>query len=335
LAKINNDEYHSISQRLASAFDILSSFIGFLVKNLDDEAQPSNLVMPPDLLLKLRKDIAETISLTIEYVRDRWDSAVAGVAGLHDSARSGTAATSEGTRLTLKWDSFDNDVATDPLILAGIRAIAIWIREDENENLRNEAAGLMDMLLEIYNHSVGDSNFRYPILLALEGILITDDGAESFLAYKGWDVLSGDLRSIFKLICGITIATDMSQSGEAMRAVQIVRVLLAVLDHPSITSPEESWMEAVTLTASIKLPKENLTSAVLEALIASLQLSSALISLSSAAMMKRYITIQPALRGLARQLRAAATKMEDSTERDDFVESLDEVMMILNSFDSA
>ena len=199
LEQLNDEKYPAISQRLGAAFDILSSFIGFLVKSLDDESNSSSFSIPPDLLLKLRKDIAETISLTIEYLRDRWDASIAGASGLHPSARTGTSATSEGTRLTLTWESMKDSVNTDPLILAAIRVLAIWIREDENDNLRNESAGLMDMFVELYKtSSLGTLDFRYPILLALEGMMITEDGVDNFLGQEGWQVMGQDLEALLR-----------------------------------------------------------------------------------------------------------------------------------------
>ncbi|KAJ4292248.1 hypothetical protein N0V88_005879 [Collariella sp. IMI 366227] len=131
--------------RLASAFNVISHFIGYLVRSMDsDSSTEQNLswVLPPDLLLKLRKSISETVSLTAEYLRDRWDASVAGAMGLHPDARSGAANTSAGSRFTLAWDSKSDNASDDPLILAAVRMMALWVREDENELLRREVAGL-------------------------------------------------------------------------------------------------------------------------------------------------------------------------------------------------
>lgn len=331
LSKLNSAEYPAISQRLAAAFDVLSSFIGFLVKSLDDEGSTPSFSMPPDLLLKLRKDMAETMSLTIEYLRDRWDSSVAGASGLHPSARAGTSSTSEGTRLTLTWDSMsvNDNVSADPLILAGLRGLAIWIREDENENLRNEAAGLMDMLVELYK--LEESQYRYPILLALEGIMTTDDGVENFLGQNGWQILSQDLESALKTVSDINLSSTSLATQEAARGTQVVRVLLAVLDHPSTSFPQEEWMSIVTIATSIKVPATMPLAAVLEFLIAVLQLSTALLSKSSGGMTKRFITRQPALRGLAQQLKALSARLDNRQEGAEFVELLDDVIMDLEN----
>ena len=329
LAKLNSEEYTAISQRLAAAFDVISSFIGFLVRSLDDESE-SAFSITPDLLLKLRKDIAETMSLNIEYLRDRWDASTAGASGLHPSARSGTAATSEGTRLTLTWDSMKDNVNSDPLILAGIRTLAIWIREDENENLRNETAGLMDMFIELYrSSSQGTLDFRYPILLALEGIMITEEGIDVFLGQDGWQVVVEDLKSILK---STTEQSDSRHaSAEAERGLQLVRVLLAIIDHAATSFPREDWMSIVTTTTSIKIPASTSPSVVTEFHIAMLQLSSALLSKSSGGMTKRYVTSLPALLGLTKQLKAVVKNMDDQIESSELIGLLDDVTLDLEN----
>lgn len=332
LSQLNSTEYHVISQRLAAAFDVISSFIGFLVRSLDDEAGFDTFSMPPDLLLKLRKDIAETMSLTIEYLRDRWDASFAGASGLHPSARTGTAATSEGTRLTLTWDSIKYDVHDDPLILACIRALAIWIREDENENLRNESAGIMDMLVELYKRSKPDKlDFRYPILLALEGILATDDGVISFLEQSGWQVVVQDLDVIQQDVTKEPTSTTLSANNEAARGLQIVRVLLAVVDHESTLFSQEEWMAAITTAASMKPPSAAATPIILEFQISMLQLATALLSKAAGGMQKRYVTSIAALSGLAGQLEDIVKRMDDKTEASEFTGLLEDARLQLEN----
>jgi hypothetical protein len=332
LSHLNSTEYPATSQRLAAAFDIVSSFIGFLVRSLDDESGFSTFSMPPDLLLKLRKDIAETMSLIIEYLRDRWDASVAGVSGLHPSARTGTAATSEGTRLTLIWESMDDDVTADPLILAGLRTLAIWIREDENENLRNESAGIMDMLVELYKASTPKRvDFRYPILLALEGILSTEDGVEAFLGQDGWQIVFQDLEQVLQSISNEPVPISTSISGEAARGLEIVRVLLAVVDSPSTSFLREEWMGAVTTAASMKTTSVIPSPIIIEFQISMLQLATALLSKAAGGMQKRYVTSNSALSGLAGQLRALVKSMDDEAEAAEFMGLLEDVSLDLEN----
>lgn len=332
LAQLNSPEYSSTSQRLAAAFDILSSFIGFLVRSLDDEAGFPSFSMPPDLLLKLRKDIAETMSLTIEYLRDRWDASIAGASGLHPSARSGTAATSEGTRLTLTWESMKDDVMADPLILAGIRALAIWIREDENENLRSESAGLMDMFMELYkSSSSGALDFRYPVLLALEVILSSEADTDGFLGQNGWQVTFDDLQSILQDISNTSNADGSATLSQAARGLEIVRVLLAVVDHPSTSLPHEEWMEAVKVTASTKPPATTPPPLILELQIATLQLSTALLSKAAGGVQKRYVTSISALSGLTIELKTLVNGLHNKTEIAEFSGLLEDVSLELEN----
>ncbi|KAF7889039.1 hypothetical protein EAF00_009339 [Botryotinia globosa] len=333
LAKLNNSDYSSISQRLAAAFDVLSSFIGYLVRSLDEENYKS-LTMPPDLMLKLRKDIAETMSLAIEYLRDRWDASIAGASGLHPSARSGTAATSEGTRLTLTWDSIQDKVTVDPLILASIRALAIWIREDENENLRKESAGMMDMFVELYKISgMDEPDFRYPILLALEGIMTTEDGVEAFLNQDGWQVVSGDLFHILSHIANTASLTNpqSSMTAEAARGLQIVRILLAVIDEESTSYIKQEWLTLIPTTSTMNLPASSSSSVVIELHIAMLQLSTALLSKAGEGMRKRYANDQKAQRKIAEELEVIVGKMRDKQEADEFKELLSDVMLDLEN----
>lgn len=332
LSRLNSTEYPAISQRLAAAFDIISSFIGFLVRRLDDETGLISFSMPPDLLLKLRKDISETMSLTIEYLRDRWDASVAGASGLHPSARAGTAATSEGTRLTLTWDSMKDEIHTDPLILAGIRALAIWVREDENKNLRRESAGIMDMLVDLYKTSTPEKlDFRYPILVALEGILTTEDGAGSFLGQDGWQVITQDLNDILRNISNEAVSSGMYTNNEATRGLEDVRALLAVLDHPSTSYVHEEWMGIVPMVASMKPPSATSAPIDLELQISLLQLATALLTKASGGMQKRYFTSNTALLGLATQLEAIVKDLDDKREATEFMGLLEDVSLGLEN----
>ncbi len=331
LSKLNDLDYPAISARLSSAFDVVSSFIGFLVRSLDDDEHSSSFAsinMAPDLLLKLRKDIAETMSLTVEYLRDRWDASIAGAAGLHPSARTGTAATSEGARLTLTWESKKDNVTADNLILASIRALAIWLREDENENLRNEAAGLMDMLIELYKASTtGDLDFRYPVLTALEPILTTDDGVDGFLAQDGWNTLSNDLISI---ISAAAVDSKTSIAVEALRGIEVVRVLLAVLDHESMTEPREEWMALVKAAAAIKHTASDCNPLVVELIMAVLHLAAALFNQASMGMRKRYVASRTGILGLAAQLKNEVRQLGGAAG-EELRESLDDVVMSLEN----
>ncbi|KFY39423.1 hypothetical protein V495_05958 [Pseudogymnoascus sp. VKM F-4514 (FW-929)] len=333
LSKLNSSDYPSTARRLAGGFDVISGFIGFLVRSLDDideESSSSTLAISPDLLLKLRKDIAETMSLAIEYMRDRWDASVAGVSGLHPDARAGTSATSQGTRLTLTWGSMKDNIPDDPLILASIRTLAIWLREDENENMRNESAGLTDMFIELYKTPSSKAlDFKYPILTALEATLTTEGGIDGFLSHDAWAVLAGDLESIVRY----TVAEPASNvNSEASRGIEIIRVLLAVIDDSAVTEPHQHWMQIAETAASMKPGPKLIAPWVMELKIAMVQLAAALLHKSSPGMRKRYRTTAVALSGLSQDLQKQL-KDGNSLMPDDFQDSVDDVILELANLD--
>lgn len=303
LAQLNQPEYDSTSRRLASAFDLISAFVGFLVRVLEDEdlsGPLSSLMMAPDLLLKLRKSLSETLSLTIEYLRDRWDASVAGAMGLHPDARGGTADTSHGAHYTLAWDSKTDAAAQDPLVLAAVRALAIWLREDDNDLLRREAAGLCDMLMDLYKGSAsGRLDFRRPVLVALEGIVTVDEGAAAFLENEGWEVLTGDM------LASLQAPAD---ERDAARGIEIIRVLLSVVEGEEFGS-REAWMGVVTAVAAWGVPDDAgkwQSPVVLEFQVAALQLVTALLANSHRGMQARYVHSTGAVLGIAAQLRERA-----------------------------
>ncbi|KAG9253937.1 Neurochondrin-domain-containing protein [Emericellopsis atlantica] len=295
LEHLNSPEYPKTSRRLALDFDVVSIFIGFLLRSLDEDGP---MVMSPDSLLKLRKGISETMSVTAEYLRDRWDASVAGAMGLHVDARTGAAETSTGSRPTLTWDSKTNNVDEDPLTLSSLRALSIWLREDENDTLRKEATGLMDMFMELYRGSDKQSedklDFRSPVLVALEALVTFDKGRDIFLSHEGWKLLSSDL---------VRIVGEPLRAGsayEARRGIDIVRVLLAVAESQR-TGTEEEWMALVNNVHAMSSREEQAASNPFfrEFQVAVLQLCTTLFSNANMGMVKRYYSSLSSLLGIA------------------------------------
>lgn len=323
LGQLNSPEYENSSKRLASAFDVISAFIGYLVRFLEDEdleSPLSSFMMAPDLLLKLRKSISETMSLAIEYLRDRWDASVAGAMGLHPDARAGTAKTSTGSHYTLAWDSKTDIANQDPLILAAVRALAIWLREDDNDMLRKEAAGLSDMFMDLYRTgNSGPLDFRRPVLVALEGITTVDEGMGSLLDNEGWQILTKDMLAILQATSSVVDET------EAARGIEIVRVLLPVVEREESGS-RESWMAVVTAVAAWDVPEAEQPPTVLEFQVAVLQLVTALLSNTYYSMQRRYMHSIAAVLGIVEQVRREFKVVRDAA----LMESLQDVQSTLD-----
>ena len=244
--KLHSAEYTDISERITRAYDIISAFIAFLIQSLetidsdaeDEVSGPAfSAPMPVDLLMKLRTNISEVMSLTIEHLRDRYDSSIAGAAGLHPSARTHNEGNSTGKTsgpLPIAWDT-SAGISQDPLTLSQLRALSLWLRDEENDALRREASGIMDALLALYQNS-SDHDFRFPVLLSLEGIIELPEGVETFLREEGWSHLAADLENTLQL-----------PSSEHARGIEIVRVLLTVIESDVTGPAKEDWMSIVAL----------------------------------------------------------------------------------------
>lgn len=298
LQQLNKPEYPKISRRLRSAFDVVSIFIGYLVQSLEDESLDT-LIMAPDHLIKLRKGISETMSLTTEYLRDRWDASVAGAMGLHPEARVGAAETSTGSHRTLAWDSMNDAADEDMFILSAVRALALWVREDDNDTLRKETTGLMDMFMDLYQSSFSEKlDFRSPVLVGLEGLITVKKGREIFLSHDGWQILSRDLDA------SLHHASRACDEADAVRATDIVRVLLPVVENETGGVPEV-WMDLITAVAAWDVSATEQSPgvpAVQEAQLAALQLCCAVLVIANKGTRKRYQHSITALNGIAIQL---------------------------------
>ena len=311
LEQLNRPEYPKTSRRLASAFDVISIFIGYLIQCLEDDSSDI-FPMPPDNLLKLRKGISETMSVTIEYLRDRWDASVAGAMGLHPEAIIGTSKTVSGSHHTLAWDSMKDHADEDMFILSAVRTLALWLREEDNDSMRKETTGLMDMFMDLYRSSSQEKlDFRSPILVALEGITTLTKGRASLLEHDGWSVLTKDLLTIL----------PSSQSTAASRGIDIVRILLPLVDEESGGIPEE-WMDLITGVAAWAVPTSK-DEIVLEFQVAVLQLCCAILARAGAGMRKRYAHSIAAVNGIANVLGKRASKSKDLDE------SLEDVVVTL------
>ncbi|KAK4248370.1 Neurochondrin-domain-containing protein [Corynascus novoguineensis] len=320
LSQLNTPDYPPTAQRLTSAFNIISHFIGYLLRALDSPESSSALItITPDRLLSLRKSLSETLSLTTEYLRDRWDAAVAGTMGLHPDARTGAAVvapTTGAAHFALAWDSKGTDVAaSDPLVLAAVRALALWAREDDGEVLRAEVSGLADMLVDLYRESTssgggvgGDKegengrrvlDFRRAVLVAFEGVVAERKGREAVLDNGGWEALAEDLVGILEASSSAGNGDDESESA---RGVEIVRVLMQLAEEER-PGPREAWMDLVTRVAAWDVPEVKQSPMTEECQVAVLQLVTTLLANTHPGVQKRYVHSTSAVLGIAHQLK--------------------------------
>lgn len=273
LESLASASYASTALRLASCYDIMSAFILYLLQYLDQDADvtegPPSSVLSPEQFLRIRKDFAETLSMTLEFFRDRWDATVSGAGGLDPNARNDPNAP-----LALTWDNPSVSPVGDPIILAGLRALSLWLREDENVELAQEATSLMDMYMALYSSSMENSakvDFRHAILTCLTGLLVgSDDAVQQFLDQKGWSILQEDL---LQNIASLSI--DATQPPPA-RTQDIIRVLILAVESETVPQTRLPWMTIVKQLAETKPPSLR-DEEKLETLVGGWQLAVALI----------------------------------------------------------
>lgn len=236
--KLNSPEYPSSSSRVAESYDVISNFIGYLVQSLDEEGTTSShqtLSFEPSQLLQLRADISETMSLTIEHLRDRYDGSVSGAAGLHLSARKDSPTST--TPRSIAWESSSTSMSEDPLTLSETRTLALWLREDDNDALRREAAGIVDVLLGLYGSEVAKGDVRSAVLTTFEGIFEVPEGIDAFLREDGWESLLKDLQKIL----------SSGEPQEEDRGLEIVRALLTVAESDVVGPAKQEWVKVIDM----------------------------------------------------------------------------------------
>ncbi|KAI0905924.1 Neurochondrin-domain-containing protein [Ustulina deusta] len=242
IPQVNTTEYPSLSRRVAAGLDIMTSFVGFLITAADDITAQQSLT--PDRILKLHGDLVKMVGDVMEYLRDRWDDFLAGVRGIESAQNSGRS------------------IFEDPITPATVRFVATWLRDDDGEALRTQAAGLIDLFAELYRQDLTSTDtpeLRLPILAALEGILQTSDGREAF---NNSDLLSRclypDLRSIFT-------SRDVGLStGDYIRGSAIVQTFHILMEYDENPRPHPGSMDLLELIAKCDIKPAKAAASVLD-----------------------------------------------------------------------
>ena len=96
--------------------------------------------------------------------------------------------------------------------------VARWLREDDS--LRKEAGGLMDVFLGLWKqsteHQANSStpermvDYRLWLVSALAGTLMEKNGREIFKTHRGWDVVWSDIQNAFLQLPRLILAQKLS-----------------------------------------------------------------------------------------------------------------------------
>lgn len=151
--------YKETAVRLSAAYTVLHGFFRYLVDLPEDQDSG----MDPELLLNLYKEIDKTMSLTIEFLQDRWDAANAEGASVGRANAERESSPPARRRSSLEFSeasreevlSIKRRVTSDPIFTAAASALAFWLSENDNEKLRDEAEEIMEILGSL--HGAEDS----------------------------------------------------------------------------------------------------------------------------------------------------------------------------------
>jgi len=259
MSRLTSSQYPNDALRLALSYDLIGAFLSLLLQMLGDESDESdeqwkNLI-PIDSLLKFRSNLGQVLSVTIEYLGDRWNASHGGAPGLHSSAR----APKPGVNLEplpLTWDNLGLPISKDPFTLSALRVLSIWISED-GSTLQQELASIMDALLFLYAESIEPDTIdcRSPILDILPYLFWNTDSntIDSFLEHDGWLILSRDFSE--------SLESPMTNRGE-----QILWALQIVVQSDHINASREGWMQMIFVLSQLDLNQEATKSLIFSAL---------------------------------------------------------------------
>ncbi len=156
-----------------------------------DDGGSDDLPFSPGLLLRMREDISNTCSLTMDYLRDRFEAWEAHKT-IHRRGRGSIAAT--GRFESVHKDSGLPNMAEDPLVLQQLLMLSFWIREDDSDTLKTEAASKMvQVIMGLYGMAEG---LRGPLLMLLGSCDWFPNALKDIRGSSGWKAMVADLDSI-------------------------------------------------------------------------------------------------------------------------------------------
>ena len=230
LSKISN-RYLEETVRLKSYYGLLGCFIGYLIGRefVETPQNPVKSLLPPNLLLSLRKLISELMQISILTIRGRFGP-------------PGTAIKLRDSVQEAKWEFPWNMV--HGVTCAQLQTLSLWLRDDDGDKLRKEAASIMDVLLQLIVQGK-PLQIANEVMMCLEGICRTSVGTKSFLALGGWQIVAEELDNIVKH--PEAQGTVHTHLGE-----QIATVLYNIIEQTGSSPPKKTTAKALQIIASVE-----------------------------------------------------------------------------------
>ena len=227
----HSKEYPQETVRLRSYYELLCCFIGYLVgrESAETPQNPVKPLLPPDLLLDLRKLISELMQVSILTIRTRFGSPGTPIK-LQDPVQE--------AKLEYPWN------VVHEVTCGQLRTLSLWLRDDDGDKVRKEAASIMDVLLQIISQgkSLDISN---AVIMCLEGICQTSAGTKAFQEYGGWQIVTEELDRIVKRPVANYI-------GDTYLGEQITIVFYNVVHQTGSSPPKATTAKILQVIASIE-----------------------------------------------------------------------------------
>ncbi|KAL8643605.1 MAG: hypothetical protein Q9226_008247 [Calogaya cf. arnoldii] len=219
------DDHKSTLVRLAGCYELVRAFITFLAESSVDLSEQDyfparethgpgkvdnskakssvpksgnkkvfdELPFSPGLLLRIREEISNVCSLTLEYLHERFEAWFAHKTIRRVRPSSSATDRFEFVRKKHKKSDLPN-MAEDPLVVQQLTVIASWLREDGSELLRTEVAGtILNMIIALYGMA---EELRSPFLVLLDQCQWVEGALNDVRGSRGWKAMVSDLESI-------------------------------------------------------------------------------------------------------------------------------------------
>jgi hypothetical protein len=158
----------------------------------------------------------------------------------------------------------------------------------------------MDVLLGLFSWADDEAaagaqtlDYKTPVLMALEGIIASENGIDAFLRENGWSTVSGNLSAILARLTDEN--SEPAPETDIRQATDAVRVLFAVSQSEAVAGRTSvDWATLVKCIAALSPPyASELDQADMQALelcVSSYQLAASLVEHCPTSVRKRYIS---------------------------------------------
>jgi hypothetical protein len=156
----------------------------------------------------------------------------------------------------------------------------------------------MDVLLGLFSWTDDEAaagtqalDYKTPVLMALEGIITSENGIEAFLRENGWPTVSGNLSAILARLTDEN--SEPASETDIRQAIAAVRVLFAVTQSEAVAGRNSvDWATLVEFIAALSPPYalelDQADMQVLELCVSSYQLAASLLEHCPTSVRMRY-----------------------------------------------